>query len=93
LPSPGTSTTIAVRPEKMRICAARASVVDEVEGNSLQAVVKEIIYAGAVSTFLLDAADGSPIKVLMQNRDADPPALGDSVKLLWSPSHTVVIQN
>ncbi|MFZ2106362.1 MAG: ABC transporter ATP-binding protein [Roseiarcus sp.] len=93
LPSPGTSTTIAVRPEKMRICAARASVVDEAEGNSLQAVVKEIIYAGAVSTFLLDAADGSPIKVLMQNRDADPPALGDSVKLLWSASHTVVIQN
>jgi spermidine/putrescine transport system ATP-binding protein len=93
LPSPGTSTTIAVRPEKMRICAARASVVDEAEGNSLQAVVKEIIYAGAVSTFLLEAVDGSPIRVLMQNRDAGPPALGDSVKLLWSPSHTVVIQN
>ena len=37
------------------------AVVDEVEGNSLQAVVREIIYAGAVSTFLLDAADGSPL--------------------------------
>jgi spermidine/putrescine transport system ATP-binding protein len=93
LPSPGASATIAVRPEKMRICAARASVHDDVEGNSLNAVIKEIIYAGAVSTFLLDAADGSPIKVLMQNRDAGTPTLGDSVKLLWSPSHTVVIQN
>jgi putative spermidine/putrescine transport system ATP-binding protein/spermidine/putrescine transport system ATP-binding protein len=93
LPSFGTSTTIAVRPEKMRICAAHVSGVDEAEGNSLQAVVREIIYAGAVSTFLLDAADGSPIKVLMQNREASPPALGDSVTLLWSPAHTVVIQN
>jgi spermidine/putrescine transport system ATP-binding protein len=91
LPTPGASVTIAVRPEKMRLAATRASASDEADENCLQAVVKEIIYAGAVSTFLLDAADGSPIKVLAQNRDSGAPTPGDGVRLLWSASHTIVV--
>jgi putative spermidine/putrescine transport system ATP-binding protein/spermidine/putrescine transport system ATP-binding protein len=72
------------------VCLSEAFGTHE---NSLQATVKEIVYAGAVSTYLLAGADGTPIKIQMQNRDAIPASPGESVTLRWSPAHTVVIQD
>jgi spermidine/putrescine transport system ATP-binding protein len=90
LPAAGTIATVAVRPEKVTVCLSEAFGTRE---NSLQATVKEIVYAGAVSTYLLAGADGTPIKIQMQNRDAIPASPGESVTLRWSPAHTVVIQD
>jgi putative spermidine/putrescine transport system ATP-binding protein/spermidine/putrescine transport system ATP-binding protein len=89
LPAAGTTATVAVRPEKVRIGLAQAADHD----NRLQATVREIVYGGAVSTYLLAGLDGSPIKLQVQNRDAVPAALGERVTLHWSPTHTVVIQD
>jgi putative spermidine/putrescine transport system ATP-binding protein/spermidine/putrescine transport system ATP-binding protein len=93
LPAVGTTATVAVRPEKIRFCGVRAPHAEAPDGNGIQALVKEIVYAGAVSTFLLEAADGTPIKILTQNREASPASPGDGVTLTWSPAHTVVILN
>jgi spermidine/putrescine transport system ATP-binding protein len=92
LPAIGASATVAVRPEKMKICGAQAAIENSDE-NRLLAVVKEIIYAGAVSTILLESADGSPIKILTQNRETNRASPGDSVGLAWSPTHSVIIEN
>ena len=90
LPAMGTTATVAVRPEKLSIGPSRALGNHE---NSLQATVTEIVYAGAVSTYMLAGVDGTPIKLQLQNRDAIPASLGESVTLRWSPAHTVVIQD
>jgi putative spermidine/putrescine transport system ATP-binding protein/spermidine/putrescine transport system ATP-binding protein len=90
LPAAGMSATVAVRPEKLRI---REATTAEAHENSLQAIVTEIIYAGAVSTFLLEGVDGTPIKMLTQNRETSPASPGETVTLVWSPAHTVVVQD
>ena len=93
LPAIGASATVAVRPEKMKICGAQAAASENSDENRLLAVVREIIYAGAVSTILLESADGSPIKILTQNRETSPAFPGDSVALAWSSTHSIIIEN
>ena len=50
LPAIGASATVAVRPEKMKICGTQTAATGNSDENRLLAVVREIIYAGAVST-------------------------------------------
>jgi len=88
LPQPGTQVTLAVRPEKMRIVGEGEPEVGE---NSYTVTVREIIYAGAVSTFLAAGADGTEIKILSQNRELRQIVPGQAMRLAWSPSHTVVL--
>jgi spermidine/putrescine transport system ATP-binding protein len=88
LPPAGTQVTLAARPEKMRL-------VDEgepIEGeNRYTVTIREIIYAGAVSTFLAEGRDGTEIKILSQNREVRSLATGQTVTLGWSPANTIVM--
>jgi putative spermidine/putrescine transport system ATP-binding protein/spermidine/putrescine transport system ATP-binding protein len=61
--------------------------------NQLEAIVQEIIYAGAVSTFLLTGPDGSALKVFAQNREARRPEPGSRVILAWSPADTILLED
>ena len=92
LPPNGTNATIAVRPEKMKILRAERGAADTAE-NKIAAHITEVVYAGAVSTFLLRSADDAVIKVLTQNRETNPLAPGDSVTLAWSAAHSVLIED
>ena len=88
LPAVGTRVTVAVRPEKVRL---RGPGSPEATENSLAARLTEIVYAGAVSTFILEDSSGAEIKLLTQNHEATAAAPGDSVTLVWSPAHTVLV--
>ena len=88
LPPDETSATVAVRPEKMVLLPAGASPP---EGNSFAATVRETIYAGATSTFLLRGPGDVEIKVFSQNREALQPQPGEAVVVAWSPGHTVMV--
>ncbi|GLS22137.1 polyamine-transporting ATPase [Labrys miyagiensis] len=88
LPPPGTQVTLAVRPEKMRLVEEGKPA----DGENLYTVtIREIIYAGAVSTFLAQGADGTEIKILSQNREVRQLAAGQTVTLAWSPANTIVL--
>ena len=89
LPADGSEATVAVRPEKMTLLPAGSAAPDQ---NSIGAIVRETIYAGATSTFLLSGPDGAEIKVFSQNRDLLTPDPGASVVLAWSPAHTVPLK-
>ncbi len=88
LPAAGCTATVAVRPEKITVLPAGSRPPD---GNSLEAVVLETIYAGATSTVLLRGQGDTEIKVFAQNREPIQPQPGTAVVLAWSPSHTVVL--
>jgi putative spermidine/putrescine transport system ATP-binding protein/spermidine/putrescine transport system ATP-binding protein len=90
LPAAGDTATVAVRPEKLRLAAS--GDVDPGE-NRLSARLKQIVYAGAVSTFVLEDSSGTEIKLLTQNRELPAAAPGDTVTLAWSPAHTVLISD
>jgi len=88
MPALGALATLAVRPEKMRLVPKGGADPGE---NIYTVTVREIIYAGAVSTFIGEGADGNQVKVLSQNRDITDVEHGQSVELAWSPAHTVLV--
>jgi spermidine/putrescine transport system ATP-binding protein len=88
LPADGSSVTFAVRPEKMNF---RTPHDGEAELNRFGATLREIVYAGATSTFLLADDAGSELKVFLQNRDMAWPSIGARVELSWAPSDTILV--
>src|SRR5205823_1105592 len=83
-----------VRPEKIRMLeegeAIRAG--DEVE----RGVIREVVYIGSVTRYIVDLADGGALTVVRQNLegfggDADENR-GRPVQLAWRPEHTYVIE-
>ncbi|MGO4723565.1 MULTISPECIES: ABC transporter ATP-binding protein [unclassified Inquilinus] len=92
LPAAGSKVTLAVRPEKMTILAPNTASSFE---NALPATLREVIYAGAVSTYLLTGADGRELKVFAQNRAQDGAGFqpGASVTLGWSAAHTIPMED
>jgi spermidine/putrescine transport system ATP-binding protein len=84
----GATATIAVRPEKVTLAMPDS---DQGDANRFEATVREVVYAGPTSTFLLAADDGSELKVFVQNRQAMTPAVGSRVRLAWSPTDTIVL--
>jgi putative spermidine/putrescine transport system ATP-binding protein/spermidine/putrescine transport system ATP-binding protein len=92
LPAVGSRVTLAVRPEKMTILAPNTASSFE---NALPATLREVIYAGAVSTYLLTGADGRELKVFAQNRAQDGAGFqpGASVTLGWSAAHTIPMED
>ncbi|WP_371418335.1 ABC transporter ATP-binding protein [Methylocapsa sp. S129] len=88
LPAQGSAVTFAVRPEKMNFQAPRDGARPM---NRFGATLREIIYAGATSTFLLADDSGSELKVFLQNRDMAWPSIGARVELSWSPSDTILV--
>jgi putative spermidine/putrescine transport system ATP-binding protein/spermidine/putrescine transport system ATP-binding protein len=91
LPTGGALATVAVRPEKISIIPAGAASTSGLE-NRMPARIREIIYAGAASTYLLDGPGGETWTVFSQNRESFPAAIGEEVVLAWSADHTIVIQ-
>ena len=89
LPAEGTAATVAVRPEKMALLPYGATPEGQ---NAFAAVLRETVYAGATSTYLLSAPDGAEIKLFCQNRETMRPDRGATVVLAWSPAHTVMIE-
>jgi spermidine/putrescine transport system ATP-binding protein len=59
--------------------------------NRVPARIVSTVYAGQALTYVADGA-GQAFKVFAQNRDARPHAVGDDVQLVWSPAHTVLIE-
>jgi putative spermidine/putrescine transport system ATP-binding protein len=78
----GSSATASVRPEKVRVLPPGAAAADgdvRVEG-----VVAEVVYAGAETRVVVDAA-GTSLAALLLNESASTTAItrGDPVTLTW----------
>jgi spermidine/putrescine transport system ATP-binding protein len=99
LPPLGQPATLAVRPEKITLLpdtsllSETAPAPEHAAGdvNSIDATLRQIVYAGATSTFFLAGPDGAELKVFASNREAPTIALGARVALTWSPAHSVLI--
>ncbi len=88
LPASGETVTLAVRPEKIALLRSGTELAD----NMLPATVREVVYAGAASTYMLEGPDGAMLKVFTQNREAIAAIPGDLVQLSWRAAHTVLMK-
>ncbi|HEY7537059.1 MAG TPA: ABC transporter ATP-binding protein [Gaiellaceae bacterium] len=84
-----------VRPEKIRMLS---------EGETLQAgdetergVIREVVYIGSVTRYIVDLAAGGALTVVRQNLEGFPvdaqEERGRRVQLAWRPEHTYVIDS
>ncbi len=81
---------VTVRPEKVRLLAAGAEVAPGLR--SADGVVREVVYLGSVTRYVVETDDGRTLVALRQNDDAEAArspagARGERVRLAWSPRH------
>lgn len=79
----GMPVTLAVRPEKVRICNP-----EEANSNQVTGVIQEIAYLGDVSIYHVDLATGKRIQFTQSNVLAlaeQPLTWGQEVTLTWHP--------
>lgn len=82
----GNSGLLALRPEKIGIFADSADSADIAPGNRFKGVVKESLYSGDVTVYVIETADGVPIKALLANSGAGRIRwfeTGDTVCVSW----------
>ncbi len=89
LPANGQEIQIAVRPEKIAIHPATATIP---EGqNAVDGTVRDAVFTGSSMTYRVTVAD-AVVTAFAQNSDAVTFSAGTEVKLIWSPDHTVVLK-
>lgn len=79
-----------VRPEKIRMLADGevSAAGDETESG----VLREVVYLGSVTRFVVDLDEGGALTVVRQNMEDVAEERGSPVRLAWRPEHTYVIR-
>ncbi len=85
-PLEGPTATVAVRPEKIRLLAPDAAS----SGNRIEGRVTERVFSGASLTYIVETAAG-PLRAFRQNADSGAIEVGERVAAVWSPEHSVVV--
>ena len=89
----GTTTTVAIRPEKIRIAApGTAAGAGEI---AVDGVVAEIVYAGAQTRVVADVPGGARLTAVLLNVAAQATSLtrGDRITLCWHRSAERVLED
>ncbi len=88
----GKDGVYSVRPEKIRLVAADATVdVDDPDVHSALGTVREVIYAGSATRFVVDLDAGGSLMVLQQNLRTTSTEVASyresRVRLVWHRNH------
>jgi len=78
----GQPVTLTVRPEKLRVTRP-----EEADAGALVGLIRETVYGGADTCFVVDLACGDRLVARQQNiggQDSSYFAIGDPVKVLWA---------
>jgi ABC-type Fe3+/spermidine/putrescine transport system ATPase subunit len=89
VPQMATSATVGLRPEWLRLLPAAAAVngYHAVEGR-----LTDTIFAGSHISLLIDLADGPTLTVDVRPGD-ELPALGDTVRICWTPDQAILLSD
>ncbi|OIK06365.1 ABC transporter ATP-binding protein [Streptomyces monashensis] len=87
--SDGTSVSVSVRPEKVWLSDFEPGM------SVLSGVIRETVYSGPTTTYLIEVAPGVTLSVLEQNtaraRMEDRWSGGETVEFGWRPEHCLVL--
>ncbi|MGW7486061.1 ABC transporter ATP-binding protein [Streptomyces sp. NPDC054786] len=85
----GSSVSLSIRPEKIWLSDFEPGMA------MVQGVVRETVYSGPTTTYLIELAPGVTVSVLEQNTDRsrmeDRWSGGESVEIGWQPEHCLVL--
>ncbi|MDL2079780.1 ABC transporter ATP-binding protein [Streptomyces sp. GXMU-J15] len=87
--SDGTAVSVSVRPEKIWLSDFEPGMA------KLSGVIRETVYSGPTTTYLIELAPGVTLSVLEQNtaraRMEDRWSGGETVEFAWRPEHCLVL--
>jgi putative spermidine/putrescine transport system ATP-binding protein len=85
----------AVRPEKIHMKAAQAGPTDGLHSETGH--IREVVYAGMITRYLVELDGGGELQVVRQNLETSSAqaldAKGQAVRLEWSPGHQLEIDS
>ncbi|MEU2155292.1 ABC transporter ATP-binding protein [Streptomyces sp. NPDC019396] len=85
----GTRVSLSIRPEKIWLSDFLPDMA------RVSGVVRETVYSGATTTYLIELAPGVTVSVLEQNTDRsrmeDRWSGGETVEIGWKPEHCLVL--
>jgi len=81
----GSAGAIAIRPEKIRIFGADERVAAGLQ--SAHGVVRDSVYLGTHTRYLVELDSGGDLVVIEQNLDSRMRTRGERVTLAWHPEH------
>jgi len=85
----GNGDTFSIRPEKIHLASPQAEVPQEMY--AVDGAVRDVVYLGLYTRYLVELEDGSDLVVVQQNLDTTSmdvlSARGRKVRLLWQRSH------
>ncbi len=85
---------VTIRPEKVHLLAPGQQ--PGAGWRDADGVVREVVYLGSVTRFVVELDDGATLVALRQNsdrpEDAAPPARGARVRLAWSPQQCNAVE-
>jgi spermidine/putrescine transport system ATP-binding protein len=85
----GTEVSLSVRPEKIWL----SDLQDQMA--RVTGTVRETVYGGATTTYLIELAPGATVAVLEQNtvrsRNEERWSGGESVEVGWLPEHSLIL--
>ncbi len=89
----GSPETFSVRPEKIRIAAAGAAIAEGM--CAADGCVRDVVYLGLYTRYLVELDGGGDLVVVQQNLDATSmdvlAAKGQPVRLLWRAQHSQML--
>ena len=90
-PRAGAPAALALRPEQVRIAAPGAAIDLP---NSFAGKVRDLLYIGDVTTYIVDLPNGQRIQALLPNSSPGRAKffeVGDAVTVAWSAEAGVVL--
>lgn len=82
----GSDTPFSVRPEKIRLASMDAPVTED--ACSAQGIIRDVVYLGLHTRYLVDIGDGVDLIVVQQNLETTSMSVlavkGHPVKLIWA---------
>jgi spermidine/putrescine transport system ATP-binding protein len=87
---PGDQVKVTIRPEKVRLSANGA---EPDEGCRVRGILRDVVYLGVTTQFVVKLQSGEEISAFQLNRDRVPDAVrpGMEVCLTWRPQDNVVV--
>lgn len=81
---PGRKVIVSVRPERIRILARETTV--NPKANSVEGIIRDVIFVGETVTYLVETALRIPMQVKELNSEERPLFdRGEEVRLVWQP--------
>jgi spermidine/putrescine transport system ATP-binding protein len=87
---PGDQVKVTIRPEKVRVSANGA---EPDEGCRVRGILRDVVYLGVTTQFVVKLQSGEEISAFQLNRDRVPDAVrpGVEVCLTWRPQDNVIV--